>query len=453
MPINFDGDSFNLFWSTNHEKDFLGYSIFQSAYDNMENQIKIYYTDQSEINELHLPEVSLNQYFYYQVETEDYWGLKSFSNIEKGASWYMFKNQYGEANYDYGRAIIELSNGGYICAGNTSITGNEYGDLLLIKINQSGEQEWMHNLSFSPSDRANMLLEETDTGIIIAGTTISTINGSKDVLIVKTNQSGHVEWYRNYGNDEDQEAHYIHKLNDNSYVICGQSVEQNTGFNMLLIMKLDIDGNELWSNTYGGNGDDFGYSVIEENDGSLLVTGMTKSSGDLNGDAWLLKIDSSGNEYWRKTYGGTSKDLTRHFIGTSDGYILIGNTTSYGSGNDDIFVIKVDLDGNQEWSNTYGGVGTDIGRKIINYNNEGYALIGYTDSFGTGNSFNSWLIKIDLSGNLIWDKTYGGDGNDRSLSGLKTTDDGFIIVGFSDSNQNNLSNVSVIKTDNSGNIE
>jgi hypothetical protein len=80
-------------------------------------------------------------------------------------------------------------------------------------------------------------------------------------------------------------------------------------------------------------------------------------------------------------------------------------------------------------------------------------LIGYTDSFGTGNSFNSWLIKIDLSGNLIWDKTYGGDGNDRSLSGLKTTDDGFIIVGFSDSNQNNLSNVSVIKTDNSGNIE
>ena len=207
---------------------------------------------------------------------------------------------------------------------------------------------------------------------------------------------------------------------------------------MLLLLKVDLDGNQVWSKTYGGNGDDFGYSVIEENDGSFLVAGMTKSSGDLNGDAWLLKIDSNGNEVWRRLYGGTDIDLVRHLTRTSDGYAMIGNTTSYGSGNNDIFVIKVDYEGIQQWSSTFGGVGTDIGRKIINYNNDGFVLIGYTDSFGEGNGFNNWLIKIDELGNVIWDKTFGGDGNDRALSGIKTSDNGFILSGFSDSNSSDL---------------
>jgi len=452
MPISFDGESFEISWSINYEEDFFSYSIFQSSNVNMENELKIYISDQSSINEYNLLEVSLNQYLYYQVEIEDYWGLKSRSNVEKGSSWFLFENQYGQGNHDYGRSIIEYSDGGYVCAGNSSTSGNEYGDLLLLKIDESGEEEWMHNLSFSPSDRANMLLESFDSGIIIVGKTVSPINDSKDILILKTNQSGHVEWYNNYGNDEDEEAHHIYSLNDNGYIICGQSIEKNTGFNMLLLLKVDLDGNQVWSKTYGGNGDDFGYSVIEENDGSYLVAGMTKSSGDFNGDAWLLKIDSNGNEVWRRLYGGTDIDLVRHLTRTSDGYAMIGNTTSYGSGNNDIFVIKVDYEGIQQWSSTFGGVGTDIGRKIINYNNEGFVLIGYTDSFGEGNGFNNWLIKIDELGNVIWDKTFGGDGNDRALSGIKTSDNGFILSGFSDSNSSDLPNVYLVKTDENGNI-
>ena len=202
-----------------------------------------------------------------------------------------------------------------------------------------------------------------------------------------------------------------------------------------------------------GNGDDFGYAVCEGNDGSIIITGMTKSSGDFNGDAWLLKIDSEGNEIWEKTYGGNGIDLSRHVLSTSNGYIMIGNTTSYGNGNNDIFVIKVDEEGSQEWSSTFGGIGTDIGRKIIKYSNEGFVLIGYTDSYGEGNGFNNWLIKIDELGNIIWDKTFGGDGNDRSLSGIKTSDNGFILSGFTDSNSSELPNVYIIKTDDSGNIK
>ena len=184
----------------------------------MENEIKIYESDQINLNEYNIQGISLNQYLYYQIEITDYWGLKSRSNVEKGTSWFLFENQYGQGNYDFGRSIIELYNGGYVCAGNSSTSGNEYGDILLIKIDESGAEQWMHNLSFSSSDRANMLVESSDYGIIIIGNTISNINGSKDILILKTNQSGHVEWYNNYGNDEDQEAHYIYSLNDYGYI-------------------------------------------------------------------------------------------------------------------------------------------------------------------------------------------------------------------------------------------
>ena len=109
MPVSFNDDSFVIRWSINEEKDFYSYSIYQSSNANMENETVIYESDQSNINEYTVQEVFLNQYFYYQIEIEDYWGLKSRSNIEKGVSWYLFENQYGQADHDFGRSIIELS--------------------------------------------------------------------------------------------------------------------------------------------------------------------------------------------------------------------------------------------------------------------------------------------------------------------------------------------------------
>ena len=451
-PIIFNNNSFDFSWSICDETDFEFYSIYESLDENMLFENKIYESNQRGIIGLLYQSFEMNQYYHYQIEVTDYWGLKSRSNIQKGTSWYLFDNQYGQGSYDYGRSILQTADGGYISAGNTSTLGNQNGDVLLLKIDESGIEQWIHSLTFSPSDRANMVLESSETGYIVIGNTISPLNGSKDILVLKTNQSGHVEWFNRYGSNEDQEGHYILSLTNGGYIICGQSIDENTGFNMLYLLKIDSDGSEVWEQTFGGNREDHGYSIIKSNDGSFLITGMTENSGDMSGDAWLLKVDLDGNEIWQQTYGGTGVDLSRSLVNTGDGYIMVGNTSSYGSGNNDVFVIKVNLEGTQEWSNTYGGGGTDIGRAIIKTNDGSFVIAGYTDSFGENSGFNVWLLKIDALGNLLWDKTFGGDGNDRALSVNQSLDGGFVLTGFSNS-IDNASDILIIKTDDKGNIK
>ena len=451
-PIIFNNNSFDFSWSICDETDFEFYSIYESLDENMLFENKIYESNQRGIIGLLYQSFEMNQYYHYQIEVTDYWGLKSRSNIQKGTSWYLFDNQYGQGSYDYGRSILQTADGGYISAGNTSTLGNQNGDVLLLKIDESGIEQWIHSLTFSPSDRANMVLESSESGYIIIGNTISPLNESKDILVLKTNQSGHVEWFNRYGSNEDQEGHYILSLTNGGYIICGQSIDENTGFNMLYLLKIDSDGSEVWEQTFGGNREDHGYSIIKSNDGSFLITGMTENSGDMSGDAWLLKVDLDGNEIWQQTYGGTGVDLSRSLVNTGDGYIMVGNTSSYGSGNNDVFVIKVNLEGTQEWSNTYGGGGTDIGRAIIKTNDGSFVIAGYTDSFGENSGFNVWLLKIDALGNLLWDKTFGGDGNDRALSVNQSLDGGLVLTGFSNS-IDSASDILIIKTDDKGNIK
>lgn len=451
LPITFNNNSFDFSWSICNETDFEFYSIYESLDENMLFENKIYESNQRDVIAISYQSFEINRYYYYQIEVTDYWGLKSRSNIQKGTSWHLFDNQYGQGSYDYGRSILQIADGSYITAGNTSTLGNQNGDVLLLKIDESGTEQWIHNLNFSPSDRANMLLENSESGYIVLGNTISPIDESKDILVFKTNQSGHTEWFSRYGSSEDQEGHSILSLINGGYIICGQSIDENTGFNMLYLLKINLDGSQVWEQTFGGNGENYGFSIIESNDGSFLITGMTENSDDMSGDAWLLKVDLDGNKIWEQTYGGTGTDLSRSLVYTGDGYIMVGNTSSYGSGNNDIFVIKVNIEGTQEWSNTYGGSGTDIGRKIIKTSDGSFAIAGYTDSFGENSGFNVWLLKIDALGNLLWDKTFGADGNDRALSAQQTSDGGFVLTGFSNS-IDSASDILIIKTDDKGNI-
>lgn len=448
--INFNNNIFNISWTINNELDFESYSIYQSQNKDMSESSKIFEFNQKNITSTDHQNIEINQYYYYQIKVEDYWGLYSLSNIEIGTSWYLFNNIYNKVSYDYGRSIVETSDTGYVVVGNTSTIGNNYSNLLLLKVNQSGVEEWFHNLTFSPTDRANMVLELPNTGFIIVGKTQSLEDGSEDILILKTNQSGHVEWSKNYGSFNDQSGDFIQLTLDGGYIICGQSVESYTGFNKLNLLKIDSDGDEIWNQSYGGNGDAYGYSVISLSDGSYLAIGMTRSLGELNGDAWLIKIDSDGNEIWNQSYGGNGTDIIRSIVLTDNGYLLAGNTNSYGNGNNDIFIIKVDQAGVQQWSQTYGGNGTDVGRSISKVIDGGYIITGYTDSFGNSSSFNIWLIKIDENGNLIWDKTYGENGDDRALDGHQTLDGGYVLTGFSDSNSNNTPSIIIIKTDKDG---
>jgi len=198
-----------------------------------------------------------------------------------------------------------------------------------------------------------------------------------------------------------------------------------------------------FAKTYGGTDDDYAYSVQQTSDGGYIVAGETWSFGAGSWDIFLIKTDTNGNIIWAKTYGGTDWDVARSVQHTSDGgYIVAGYTRSFGAGSDDIFLIKTNANGNISWAKTYGGTSWDYAYSVQQTSDGGYIVAGWTDSFGAGDIF---LIKTNANGNIIWAKTYGETGGDYASSVQQTSDDGYIVAGSN-------SDVFLIKTDANGNI-
>jgi hypothetical protein len=399
-------------------------------------------------------QIEMNQYRYYQLYVEDYWGLETESEVKMGCSWFLFNNTFDDASYDYGRSLIELNDGGYLIAGNTSLLGDDYSNALLIKIDHTGKEMWKKDYTFSSVDRLNMVKQLQDGSLVAVGFTMSSINSSSDIFIIKTDSQGNLEWQKSYGDDQDEKANSIDISIDGGFIISGEVINQNTGFSLCYLIKIDDEGELNWSNTFGGSQSDNGLSVVSTNDAGFAITGMTRSSGDSDGDVWLIKVNGNGEMEWERTYGGNETEYGRTIQQTDDGgYIIIGQTESFGLGFNDAYLIKTDSEGNEIWSQTFGGQGTDHGRQVVSTLDAGYLISGYTDSFGTLGGFNFWLVKANSLGEIEWQKFYGEQGDDRGLSGIQTSDGGYAIAGYSNSGASNVSDILFIKTDDNGNAE
>ena len=165
-------------------------------------------------------------------------------------------------------------------------------------------------------------------------------------------------------------------------------------------------------------------------------------------------MSGSGAIQWERTYGGEDTEFGRAIQQTADGgYIIIGQTESFGVGSSDAYLLKTDSEGNEIWSQTFGGQGTDQGRYVVETADQGYLVSGYTDSFGVSGGFNFWMIKANSLGELEWQRFYGEHGDDRGLSGIQTLDGGYAIAGYTSSVGSNSSNILFIKTDDNGNSD
>jgi hypothetical protein len=388
------------------------------------------------------------------------------NSIGKAQPQVQWSKLIGGSHMDIARAMCYTHDGGVVIVGdavsNDFDLGTNYGynDYLAAKISESGEVIWVSNYGGSSYDIAYDVIETFDHNYLIIGESksidfdLTTNNGFNDLWIIELDQQGQLLWQKSIGSSGGEVGFCVKQLPDGCYVIAGINgaadfdIPENNGSADFWLLKIDSIGQILWQKSYGGSWMDFGSSFDVTKEGGFIFTGRTFSNDidvtDSFGkdDIWVLKLSPLGEIEWQKSIGGSNRDLGIDVLITSDGgYIVAGWTDSNNgdfSGNhgiDDFCAIKLDSSGEIVWKKLYGGSGRDQLTKIIKDHDSGYLLTGYTESVNGDVSNNYeyadlWLVKIDENGTVVWENTYGGnswdDGNDITLA----LDGGYFLAGY-----------------------
>jgi hypothetical protein len=367
-----------------------------------------------------------------------------------------FAKTIGGSSDDEAWSIIQSSDGGYVVAGRTRSFGAGYYDMYVVKLDSAGNVQWTKTIGGSSADYANSIIQSSDGGYVVAGWTSSFGAGGYDMYVVKLDSSGSVQWTKTIGGSSADYANSIIQSSDGGYVVAGGTESFGPGGPYFYVMKLDSSGNVQWNKTI-----DLGEasSIIQSSDGGYVVAGWTESFGAGDGDIFVVKLDSSGNVQWTKTMGGSSNDGAVSIIQSSDGgYVVAGYTYSFGAGGWDIYVVKLDSGGNIVWTKTIGGSNLDVAYSIIQSSDGGYIVAGETWSFGAGGS-DIYVVKLDSGGNVQWAKTIGGSNNDGSVllsygavSITQSSDGSYVVAGSTQSFGAGYYDIYVVKMDANGNV-
>jgi len=321
--------------------------------------------------------------------------------------------------------------------------------ILFFTLPAFAQQKWTRIYGGDSLDSGSSVEQTSDGGYIITGYTESFGAGPSDVWLIKTNSSGDTLWTRMYGGTGVDIGNSVRQTSDGGYIIAGSTSSFGVSYYDVYLIKTNASGDTLWTRTFGGTNDDEGFSVQQTSDGGYIIAGETSSFGAGGYDVWLIKTNASGDTLWTKTYGGPSYEWGNSIQQTLDGgYIVTGYTLSFGAGNGDVWLIKTNASGDTLWTKTYGETGTDLGNSVRQTQDGGYIIAGKTSSFGNGDQV--YLIKADSSGDTLWSKTYGGALEDVGYSVQQTTDGGYIIAGKTFSFGAGYDDVYLIKTNTYG---
>lgn len=320
----------------------------------------------------------------------------------------LWNRTYGDT-YEQGVDSITPGNdGGYVIAGSIGNSDTHYWDALVIKIDENGNELWTQIFGGTAMDFAVSILPDNAGGYLIAGNTRNSIYvSSYESWVLKIDEDGNNQWDQTTWNQIIGNRTVVYSAisaNSGGYVIAGEIYPIGGGLRNAWVIKIDEDGNEQWTKTFGGSGSDSAYSITPSNSdsGGYVIVGYSDSYGAGDSDVLVIKIDENGNEQWTQTFGGTDQDSADSITpGNNGGYVISGSTRSYGAGSSDAWIIKINEDGNEQWAQTFGSTGTDVARSITPGNNGGYIIVGNTElpSEPLDYRYNVLAIKIDEDGN------------------------------------------------------
>jgi hypothetical protein len=359
---------------------------------------------------------------------------------------------YGSINWDTAISIQQTHEGGYVVAGNTSSFGAG-GDIWVVKLDGEGHVTWEKAYGGEEADHVSALSQTSDGGYVVAGDTESFGAGGKDIWVLKLDANGNVgptypgTWQKTYGGSESDGPSSIQQTSpDGGYILAGTTRSFGDDINGdVWLLKLDQYGDVVWQNTYGSPSGGELAADIQQIPGGYIFAGETYSFGAGAPDFWVMKLDTAGGILWERTYGGEYIDSAASITRTGDdGYIVAGQTESFALPTVDYHVWVIKLDGNGNlgqdypgtWQKTYGTGQRDSFTSIANTGIDcGYVLSGYRNS-GLLEPADSWVMRLDGAGNILWQREFGGTDLGRSdvLSDVQqTADGGFIAAGGTDS--------------------
>ncbi|MEO6168393.1 MAG: T9SS type A sorting domain-containing protein [Chitinophagales bacterium] len=346
-----------------------------------------------------------------------------FSIQASGQTPYFLRYYGGQDINEQARSIQQLAGGSIYISGYLNASGNT--DPAVLKLDNYGDSVWMKTYGDSTFDAALFLNHCGASDLIMTGERVNDLTGT-DVIVLKIDSTGALLWESIIQTNKNESGSYIEQTQDGGFIVCGFQSD-NFGFNDIFLAKLDSLGTVSWVNHYGGADNDYAHQVHELPDGSLILTGDTRSKGAGGYDVEILKLTSTGEVIWDYTYGDELQNGCQGiYIAANGDLISYGETETYQFSPFDFSIERISPDGISIWKRVFGGDESDAAFSLLEDSEGSFIFTGYSNSFNGGEPIDVIIAKTNASGELLWLNDYGGTGIDIGY-GIIEMEDGFLV--------------------------
>lgn len=343
---------------------------------------------------------------------------------------------FGSVQEDIAHSL-KIYNGKYYIVGTTRKDAKSALDYYVVQLRSNGSVEKEYTFGYPKHDVANQVVVD-ENGLFVLGAVYDGGYPNVDMHLVKLANNGEKEWEKYYGTQYQDMGFNIIRTRDGGFAMIGFSNTQEDGGDMYCV-KTDDAGEVKWEKLFGPPRVDYGFCLVE-NDNEEILFGGTEN-GFFNptqtefqthdADIFIVKTDKNGNKLWSKTYGGDKHDWCKDIIAAPDGgYFVSGSTQSFGAGSFDIFLMKIDENGNELWMKTFGGSAFDYGEKLQMGADGTIFIAGTSASYSLNHKPDHFIIKTDIEGNEIWAETFGTDQSEYTTGLVATPDSGVVFTGW-----------------------